>query len=232
MTLRKTHIILLISMILYSCSHDCDPDEVEDKTRYLSVTGNVINAQDKIGVKGVRLSMLDQIGGSFIINWDTLQYSGNDGCFQYKAERDISRLNDYLDTEPSLSLDQINQSIRPFKSDYYYHYSKQGSDFINSWTRWIYESSIAVEMYVSPAATIKFEISDSSLSELAFRWSFTDPSLKEFNIAGGFRIDSEICWDIPAGQEILIEITSDFDQESIYETNITPVAGEVSVVQF
>lgn len=232
MSLIKMFILALTNILFFSCSHDCDPFEVEDKVKFLSVTGNVINAQDQTGVKGVRISMLDQIGGSFIIDWDTLQYSGQDGCFQYKAERDLSRLNDFLDTDASLSLDQINQSIRPYKSNYYYHYSKQGSDIINSWTRWMYESSILVEMYVSPAATIKFEISDSTLTQLAFHWSFTNPSLEEYNVQGGFRIDSENCWDIPAEQEILIEITNDFGQNKIYETRINPVAGEVSVVRF
>ncbi len=219
-------------VIAFSCSDDvCEVSPIDDPTRYLSITGKVINAYDDQGIEGVRLSMLDQFGGSFIIKWDTMQYSGKEGCFKYEEERDMDFLNELTTMDPSLRFDQINQSLRTKDDRYYFLKSKQGIDEILSFRRWTYDSAILVEMFVVPSATIDFNINDMANSRLTFRWSFEDPTLLGFNQISTFLIDPENKWQIPAEREILIEVL-DENRVVIHTEQVLASLGQQVLISF
>lgn len=227
--------ILFVFTFLFSCSDDiCEVSPINDSIRYLSITGTVINLYDNQPVEGVRLSMLDQIAGSGIIKWDTTQYSGKKGCFKFEEERDMALIDEILRNDPSIRIDQINQSVSTIDDRYLCIRSRQGANEFSKRGRFQYDSDIPMEIFVVPSANLSFEIINPPQSTLYFRWSFVNLSLVDFPNASfdtNYFLNPQAKIRIPAEREILVEIYDD-NQLEIYTTNILASHKEEIVVSF
>lgn len=227
--------ILFVFTFLFSCSDDiCEVSPINDSIRYLSITGIVINLYDSEPVEGVHLSMLDQIAGSGIIKWDTTQYSGKKGCFKYEEERDMVLIDEILRNDPSIRIDQINQSVSTIDDRYLCIRSRQGANELSKRGRFQYDSNIPVEIFIIPSANLSFEITNPPQSTLYFRWSFVDSSLIDFPNASfdtNYFLNPEVERQIPAEREILVEIYDD-SQHEVHTTNILASHMEEIVISF
>ncbi|MEL6925688.1 MAG: hypothetical protein AAFO94_16710 [Bacteroidota bacterium] len=199
--------LLGVALLLFACKNEsdkCGPGAVANSLEEIYIYGKVYNYVTNTPEANVRLSFLDQIGGSFILKQDELTESNTDGCFVFENQRDVAEVNELIASTSNLTPDHLNQSIIAQDEAYLHLYTQQGSSRING--RHKYNSQEEVQIYVAPAAPMTFINSNGSTENYAVQWEFTDPTLSYSSGGLYAALTAQQTWKMPATTPVEITI--------------------------
>lgn len=222
MTQRLLLALISLLILFISCDDECTPSDIENTDAQVSITGTVISAYDQKPVKNVRLRILDLLGGTALLRYDTSYYSNSDGCFKIEFDRDLREVDMYIEDSPNLSYDFLHQSLRAWDDSYYHLYNNIEGMRLLSFMRWRYNPLVPIEVVVVPRADINIKVVDNTFDDLSFSWNFTDTNLSDIG-PRYFSIDNEsVIWTIPAEKEIVVSVVDNtVDREMIWDTTFT-----------
>lgn len=226
--------ILCLQFACKKSKDDCGPRDIPNDETEIYLFGKVTNYLTGEPEEGVQMSILDQIGGSFILKWDQTSLSKSDGCFTFEHKRDVDQIDEYLQEDPALSYNSINQSIRSNDEDYLHLFTQQGN--IIPVARHDYNATEEIQVYVVPSANLTIQNDSGTNEDYSFQWEFVEPNLTFSRGQNSFTsIEFSDTWKVPATTPIEILIYKNAgspDQELIRSDTITMDWRENRVLTF
>ncbi|MEM9887403.1 MAG: hypothetical protein AAF849_16025 [Bacteroidota bacterium] len=213
-------LICLISII--ACEKEtCEPRATGNRDEVLSIHGKVLNYYTQKGEKGVKISILDQIGGSYILKWDSIGRSNQEGCFSFFYERDVEEIEAIFERDPPRDYSRIKQSIRSNDRRYFYLFTQQEEN--TPFGRWNYNTEQEISIYVVPNARLNFSNTSSRQEDYGFNWRFLDEKLETgLPRFFSYSLKSQNNWEVPASGEIIIEVyrSEGAEQFTVYQDTL------------